>query len=47
MSTKISINEDALEAKIQFWVREGILQETQQHQYKLNEQGSCNDNASE
>ncbi|KAF9903822.1 Anaphase-promoting complex subunit 2 [Linnemannia zychae] len=40
MSTKVGLQEDALEPKVQFWVREGVLRETSGHQYQLNEQGS-------
>lgn len=39
MATKTGFREEALESKVQFWVREGVLRETSRHQFELNEQG--------
>ncbi|KAF9928852.1 Anaphase-promoting complex subunit 2 [Linnemannia zychae] len=44
MSAKIGVNEEILESKIQFWVRQGILRETSRQQYELNEQVQSTDN---
>lgn len=47
IATKIGVREEALESKIQFWVREGVLRETSRHQYELNEQGHDMDEVSD
>ncbi|KAF8947358.1 Anaphase-promoting complex subunit 2 [Haplosporangium gracile] len=39
MASKTGVREETLESKIQFWMREGVLRETDRHQYELNEQG--------
>lgn len=39
MATKTGFQEETLESKVQFWVREGVLLETSRHQFELNEQG--------
>jgi predicted transcriptional regulator len=40
IATKIGVREELLESRLQFWVREGLLRETNRHQYELNEQGN-------